>query len=171
MTNPAPPPGPVGPLPSPVQLGADLAGAAVDSGTAAVGDALVGPINTWMAGIQSGLAHTVNVILNNIFYWVLFVVGVLLMLAGFYLLLFSATGADTTVPKMAFKGAQKVLPAGKAASTAGKVANKVPSSAPAPAKPAVDVDKRARAENDRKVAETTAAADRHQAKLKAATNG
>lgn len=89
-----------------------VAGAAGDAVSSVVGAAGLSGLTGLFESIASGLAHTVNVILNNMFYAGLCTLGAILMVAGFVMLINATPAGD------AFKGgigsavgiAAKVLP-------------------------------------------------------------
>lgn len=95
-------------------------GNVIDDVTGAVGDAVGGAVaSSALSGltglfesIASGMAHTVNVILNNMFYGSVMLFGAILMVAGFIMII-NATPAGAAVKSGAGKGlslATKVLP-------------------------------------------------------------
>lgn len=101
-----PPPTVGGFVQDPVGTLAGLAGDAAGAQNAVTGliGGLIAPINTWIANIESGFAHFINVILNNVFYAGIALIGVFLMLGGFYLLVF-ATPAGKEVAGLVSKAA------------------------------------------------------------------
>lgn len=111
--DPAPPPGTGGLAGLGTSPTTDILTGQTNPGSATIAptDILAGltaPINTWLANIESGFAHFVNVILNNVFYAGIALIGVFLMLGGFYLLVF-ATPAGKEVAGLVGKAASVVV--------------------------------------------------------------
>lgn len=81
MTTPTPPP----------DTGTDggitgAIGSAVGGLVSGSLDGLINGIQTWVNSIESGFAHFVDVILNNIWYGAIVFTGVTMMFVGFYML-------------------------------------------------------------------------------------
>jgi hypothetical protein len=87
-------------------IGGAIGGALGGVATSAIG-VMAAPIQLWLNSIESGFAHTLDVILNNLWYGMIALSGGITMLIGFFVLWRStpmgkaATDAAVSVAKVA----------------------------------------------------------------------